>query len=232
MVAPAASSLPPPSVAENGAFNAAFNAAVHAANAPPPPRQAMNANANANERELDCNRRYDACLFSVVHAVWHCYNPCGERGREFRREFVRPMEVRVMTAQDERDEEIRARSIEIVTFPCDGNPCCIPFDIVTLCHGCSGSISCNARPTRYDCCCPSLLPPYLMAGNEEESFCCNQPVAMSCAWPSEAFRDRAAASFKRGELTPSPQVESNRRRLAYLHEGAPPDPQQIPDGVD
>lgn len=42
--------------------------------------------------------------------------------------------------------------IQSRTFTCKNNLFCIPVDIITCCHCCTGSVCCGCRPTIYDSC--------------------------------------------------------------------------------
>ncbi len=141
-----------------------------------PPIQQMEAAPPDNS---DSSSAYD----SLMRSVLRCLAPEG----------IEPPRIRSL-----EELEAERESVTVISFPCSGNCCCALVDLATLCHLCSGSIFCCKRPTIYDPCCPTLLPPYIMTGENHDT-CCDEPT--SCFfYPSEEFRARAAAARQAGSI--------------------------------
>lgn len=187
----------------------------------PPPQQQMGNQANAQQQEDDDANCVDRTILRILACQVRWLVACVSCQRPNQ---VQMPVVRVVTEEEYRMAEL---ALEIPTFPCSENLCCIPCDIATLCHLCTGSIACGIRPRIYDKCCPSLLPPYLM-GNGHDT-CFNIPTTC-CEYPDQEFRRRAAVGFQNGELVPSDIVAQNRQALARLAEGVPRPPER--DDVD
>ena len=186
-----------------------------------PPPQQMESNPvvahRRNEEAQDCDRKMQECLAKCIIGMATCTKPSQV-----------DLSIRVLSEDESILAETQRRAVTIPVFPFAGNCCCIVVDVATLCHGCSGSIACEMRPTRYDSCCPSLLPPYLIGYGDDT--CCYVPTAC-CDCPDQEFRSRAAIGFKSGELIGSQAVDSNRRFLREQEDGARRDPHFI-SGTD
>lgn len=59
----------------------------------------------------------------------------------------------------EKTERVGFKTLQdgMPIFTCMGNPICCPFDFLTICHCCTGSVCLGFRPTLYDDRCPNLF---------------------------------------------------------------------------